>query len=65
MMEFLTTVKPKSTVAVQNCDPCTTNPPIDGGTCGDYGLTIVDGQGVIYSREDLGPSTLHVYWPRV
>ncbi|SHI91247.1 di-heme oxidoredictase family protein [Aquimarina spongiae] len=37
-----------------NCDPCTTNPPIDGGTCGDYGLTIVDGQGVIYSREDLG-----------
>ncbi|MBW1294435.1 di-heme oxidoredictase family protein [Aquimarina litoralis] len=37
-----------------NCEPCETNPPADGGTCGDYGLTIVDGQGVIYSREELG-----------
>lgn len=38
-----------------NCEPCETdNPPVDGGTCGDYGLTIIDGQGVIYSREELG-----------
>ncbi len=38
-----------------NCEPCDNdNPPIDGGTCGDYGLTIIDGQGVIYSSAELG-----------
>lgn len=26
----------------------------DGGTCGDYGLTIINGQGVIYSKAELG-----------
>lgn len=37
-----------------NCSPCPIDPPVDGGTCGDYGLTIVDGQGIIYSKEELG-----------
>jgi len=41
-----------------NCVACDATIPsvslVSNGTCGDYGLTIVDGQGIIYSKETLG-----------
>ncbi len=37
-----------------NCEPCKTDPPVNAGTCGDYGLTVIDGQGIIYYNEALG-----------
>ncbi|PWJ44475.1 di-heme oxidoredictase family protein [Sediminitomix flava] len=34
----------------QDCPP----PVVDAGTCGDYGLTVVDGKGIMYYKDDLG-----------
>ncbi|WP_172826949.1 di-heme oxidoredictase family protein [Flammeovirga sp. SJP92] len=36
-----------------SCAPCQSGGTGEG-TCGDFGLTIVDGQGVLYYSEDLG-----------
>ncbi|ANQ48104.2 family 31 carbohydrate-binding protein [Flammeovirga sp. MY04] len=36
-----------------SCTPCQSGGTGEG-TCGDFGLTIVDGQGVLYYSEDLG-----------
>ncbi|NLR89750.1 family 31 carbohydrate-binding protein [Flammeovirga sp. SR4] len=35
-----------------SCTPCSSGP--GEGSCGDFGLTIIDGQGILYYHEDLG-----------